>query len=118
MRVGSGIPNLYQVWSDEKWLAPTYTEEFGPDRTTLKLFINSVSNENPSENPSENLSEKEKEVLDLILANPAITTVKIAEELNKSRTAISDRISGLKKKEVIRRIGPDKGGYWEIIPKN
>jgi predicted HTH transcriptional regulator len=118
-RAGSGIPNLYQVWADEKWALPAYKEEFGPDRTTLKLHINAVSDgnsaENPSQNPSQNLSEKEKEVFNLILKNPEITTMKIAEELNKSRTAISDRIRGLKNKGKIKRIGSDKGGHWEVV---
>jgi predicted HTH transcriptional regulator len=132
-RAGSGIPNLYQVWADEKWVAPTYEEEFGPDRTTLKLHINSTSDEslaeNPSENPSENLAEnlaknlaenlskKQMEIFLAIAENPMMTTPEIADRLGITRQAVTDRIKTLKNKNIIRRIGAAKGGHWEIVDK-
>ncbi|MDR0886236.1 MAG: hypothetical protein LBN22_07780 [Clostridiales Family XIII bacterium] len=86
--LGSGIPNLYQVWRDEKWVEPTYTENYDPDRTTLKLFVNSVDDDNlivnPSVNSSVKLTEKNREVLELISVTQNITVSEIAKKLEKS----------------------------------
>ena len=36
-RAGSGIPNIFRAWKEQKWNAPTFTEAFDPDRVTLLL---------------------------------------------------------------------------------
>ena len=33
--------------------------------------------------------------------------------LNMSRSAIAKQIASLKEENKLKRIGPDKGGYWE-----
>lgn len=47
--------------------------------------------------------------------NSQITTQEIADELGVSRRAITKQITNLREQGIIRRVGPDKGGYWEII---
>jgi len=36
-RAGSGIPLIYQAWKSQNWDAPTYSEQFEPDRIILRL---------------------------------------------------------------------------------
>lgn len=36
-RTGSGIPNIYRVWREQGWAAPTLTEQLEPERTVLTL---------------------------------------------------------------------------------
>ena len=36
-RAGSGVPNIFNVWSDQGWEEPVINEEFNPDRTILTL---------------------------------------------------------------------------------
>lgn len=36
-RVGSGVPNIFNVWEDEGWEEPVIEERFDPDRTVLAL---------------------------------------------------------------------------------
>ena len=40
-RTGSGIPYIRAVWASEGWQFPQLTEQFGPDRTTLSLPVQS-----------------------------------------------------------------------------
>ena len=58
-----------------------------------------------------------QKILELIKQNPYITTTKMAENLKISRRAIAKQIANLKENNQIRRIGPDKGGHWEVIEK-
>ena len=42
-RAGSGVPDIYSVWEQQGWKQPEVIEEYGPDRTILKLsFVKSV----------------------------------------------------------------------------
>ncbi len=36
---GGGLSNIYSVWRQEGWLAPSISESFDPDRTTLTLAV-------------------------------------------------------------------------------
>lgn len=36
-RAGSGIPNIFRVWKEQKWSAPVISEEFEPDRIIVTL---------------------------------------------------------------------------------
>lgn len=51
----------------------------------------------------------------LMRENPDITIPEIAKRLKKTTRAIDKQINKLKADKVIRRIGPDKGGHWEVL---
>ena len=55
-----------------------------------------------------------EQVLELIKANPNITRAELSSALDISPSAIQKHIDKLKGTRI-RRIGPDKGGHWEII---
>ena len=38
-RAGSGVPDIYSVWEQQGWKQPEVIEEYGPDRTILKLSL-------------------------------------------------------------------------------
>jgi ATP-dependent DNA helicase RecG len=48
-------------------------------------------------------------------ANPNITTTALAEFIKVSRRAIAKQIAILKEERKLKRVGPDKGGHWEVI---
>ena len=56
-----------------------------------------------------------EKILDLIRANPGITTVEMAEEIGLTAKGIQWNISELKKKGRLRRIGPPRGGHWDVV---
>ena len=39
----------------------------------------------------------------------------MADSLGIIRRAVAKHIKKLQEQGIIRRVGPDKGGYWEII---
>lgn len=44
-----------------------------------------------------------------------ITIEKLEVHLNLGHTIIKKMLSELQKENYIRRVGPDKGGHWEVI---
>ena len=61
----------------------------------------------------ETLSENELKILDMIKENHKITKKEMSKRLTKK--IVEWNIESLKVKSKIKRIGPDKGGYWEIV---
>ena len=64
---------------------------------------------------SEKSSEKSQAIISAIRLNPKVTAAEIAMKLGVSSRAVEKRIKTLRENGVIRRIGGDKGGYWEVI---
>ncbi len=73
--------------------------------------------EDRNEKLGENLTENQEKIIRLISENVKISIPVIATSLKISTTAVENNIKKLKKMGLILRIGPAKGGYWEIIHK-
>jgi len=46
--------------------------------------------------------------------NPKVTIAKLAKICGLSTSAVQKNISQLRKQNFVKRIGPDKGGQWEV----
>ena len=56
-------------------------------------------------------------LLELIRGNPKITFAEMVSVIGISRSAIQKHIERLKDAQRFRRVGPDKGGHWEVIER-
>ena len=57
---------------------------------------------------------EEKAVLEVIIANPEITQKEIACKIGKSERTVRNKITSLKEKGIIERVGSTKNGIWKI----
>ena len=57
----------------------------------------------------------EDRILGLLARNPKLTFAGMVEALGISRSAIQKHVERLKDAQRLRRIGPDKGGHWEVV---
>ena len=73
--------------------------------------------ENDPENVTENVTERFQLLLSEIKANPYITTTELSQKCNVTRMTVHRDLDKLKQQGLIVRIGPDKGGHWEVIEK-
>ncbi len=68
------------------------------------------------ENESERkCGENVEKVIQIIEEKPDVTIKEIASLLGKSNRWAEEQIRKMKEQKIIRRVGPDKGGYWELI---
>lgn len=88
----------------------------------------SEKTDNGSEKGSELSSEKSRagsdmphdvvqSILDAIRQNSKVSAAEIAMKLGMSSRAVEKRIKSMRENGIIRRGGPDRGGYWGIIEK-
>lgn len=126
----TGIPTIQEKLSANG--SPRATFETTEDRLTFLIHIpvhagsekttekKAVSSEESSEEKAIS-SEKTERVIQTILTavekNPKVSAAEIAMLLGLSSRAVEKRIKALRENGILRRIGPDKGGHWEIIEK-
>jgi len=60
----------------------------------------------------------EQSIIEAIIANPNVTIPILQEMTGLSRNGIKKALNRLKVQGVIRRVGPDKGGHWEILKED
>lgn len=126
-RAGTGTEDIINKCKEWGLLAPVW-EDDGDFKVIIyreNLFRSIKSSikddgENDGENDGEKsdiikeLSNKEKIVFSAIKDNPYTTTAFIAKDKNLTRPTIERAIKKLKQLGLIKRIGPDKGGHWEV----
>ena len=66
------------------------------------------------EKGSEKMSEK---ILALITINRFINAARLAREIGVASRTVERALAELRRTGKIRRVGPDKGGYWEVAAK-
>ena len=68
----------------------------------------------PSNSREKNKNSREK-ILELLRENPKLTTAGLAQAVGISSKGVEKQLAHLKREGLLRRIGPDKGGHWEVV---
>lgn len=124
-RVGSGIERMRNAMKGAGLPEPEF--EF-TDFFTIKfkrpvwVSKEEKSTQKTVEKTVEKITQKitqktTQKIIELIKENPFITRKELAEKLDISEEGVKYHLKILKEKNKIKRIGPDKGGHWEIIEK-
>ena len=64
---------------------------------------------------SDTTQKSTQKILDLIRVDPYVTTQEMADSIGIIRRTVAKHIKSLQERGVINRIGPDKGGHWEVV---
>ena len=66
---------------------------------------------------TEKLGETDERIIALIQSNPHITQKMLSEVIGLTRPYVGRKLLELQAGNIIRRVGPDKGGHWEVVPR-
>ena len=128
-RAGSGIPNIFSVWKEQKWSDPILTEKFDPDRITLSLPLsaNNTAGKKPSEKtvrknrqkkPSDKISEtRVKQIIEYMNSIEAATAQEIADAIGLSLSQTKDYLRKLVDADILVYEGKTKSRVYRIIKK-
>lgn len=129
-------------WDDNNWPMPVLTERVQPEETLMTLVITSsdsskvspenikmspetdgMSPENAQTSPETNVVSLEmspenvqtsQKIIELIRNNKNITMQEMANVLGLNKRSVATNIKKLQEHGLIRRVGANKNGYWEI----
>ena len=90
---------------------------FRTDEFILKITVPKVAEkvQKQTGNVTDTSQKTSQKIIDLIKEDPYISTSKMAEIIGVDRRNIARNIKKLQEQGVVRRVGPDKGGFWEVI---
>ena len=111
---GHGIPTIVKKYGKE-----AFDFSGSAIKVTIKYAFNLLnSSDNAVENVPVNvgvkMSNSEMQVYNEIKNNVNITAQEISKKLNKTKRTIERIFTSLKEKRIIKRVGSDKTGHWEI----
>jgi ATP-dependent DNA helicase RecG len=63
----------------------------------------------------EKLSHNQRKIFEAIAKDPTVSAQTLSETVEISHRKIQANIAKLKDRRLLKRVGPDKGGHWEIL---
>lgn len=85
------------------------------EKNTQKSTQKTVNSSEKTEDSSEKTKKSSEKILEIISMNPYVTTYGLMEILGLSQRMIEKHLRKLREQGLIRRVGPDKGGHWEVV---
>ncbi len=117
---GEGIDRIYREMAEVGQPAPEFKQyDFMLRATIKKAIAQDDLHGNPQDDAQETTQKTTQKtaqkIIEAIIGNPNISIEELAIVCRLSRDGINYNIRNLKKQGIIRRVGPDKGGHWEVI---
>lgn len=72
------------------------------------------SREKLTENREKPIKSREK-IIVLLSQDNSLSAAALAERIRITPKAVEKHIARMKAEGILKRIGPDKGGYWQIM---
>ena len=123
--VGSGFPQIIAAWKETNWGELQLLNKLDVDEVELILPVPSTkatSDTAPANAPANapvnapvKLNKTQSTIVKAMRNDNHITYEDLGTIVEVDRSTIRRNIAVLKEKGVIRRVGEDKNGYWEVL---
>ncbi len=122
--IGSGFHKMIAGWKEYYKAAPEITGDidyykivFGLGRKGIKKGGTTPQKGSQKKFPEKVPRKSSQKIIDIIKENSNVTIAELSLKIGISDRAVKKQIASLKNKCILKRIGPDKGGHWEIIER-
>jgi len=121
-KYGSGISRIINYFKEANLPQPTFENHSGgflvsvyaPDIKSLSEKVG----EKVGERVGKKLTENQALIINCLNENIYSSAKEIAIKIGVSQRKVEENIAKLKKKGLLNRIGPAKGGHWQVIQPN
>ena len=121
--------------NEDGWEMPVISDRVQPEETEIRFLIEDTQkgasdytqkeqettqkttqkNQDTTQKTTQKGQDSTQKIIEEIKKNPSISRDELAEKCGLTSDGIKYNIRKLREKGIIKRIGPDKGGHWEII---
>ncbi len=115
---GRGTLKIARLMREAGHEPPTLTLRDGAVVVTFELLGNTTGEtpqETPLKTPQETPQKLPETILHLLRGQPELSSAQIAPLLGKSESAVKRAIRKLRESGRLTRVGPDKGGRWNVL---
>jgi len=88
--------------------------EDNSQKSSQKTPKSSQKTPKSSQKSSKGSQKSSQKILQMLADDGALTTQQVADRLQLSRRAVAKHIQKLQEQGKLKRVGPDKGGHWEV----
>ena len=142
--LGSGFPKIVAAWKEADWGEPVLKNMIDLDEVELVLPLKKsdeiqneinthsaslvatslktqqktqqITTQKTTQKTTRKTTQKTTQIiLAAILENASVTRKELADLCGISSDGIKWQLKQMQEKGIIRRVGPDKGGHWEVI---
>ena len=105
----TGIPKILKVMKKNGSPRPEFDTDEDRSYFLIRLPVHPkvMLEKTPEKTP--------EKILALLVLNPKLTISELAQRITRSNSAIERAIRKLQKSGRLKRIGPDKGGHWQVV---
>ena len=116
---GSGADIIAKGWKENHWARPTIKDSYFPsEETELILDLLKEGDQGTTQTTTQKSDQKsDQKIIMAIKENSKITRAELQNITGLSESGVKKILRQLQQKGLLSRIGPDKGGHWEIIDK-
>ena len=75
-----------------------------------------VSGEKLTESRKKKVKSREK-IIALLSQDNSLSAAALAERIGITPKAVEKHIAKMKAEGILKRVGPDKGGHWQVVEK-
>ena len=109
-----------RAWKAFEFFIPELDKEVDMASDLVKAMFDGVPKSTDGESTGEKTGEKTRmktgeKILNLVRERPEITALEMAAEIGITVKGVQWAIHRLKEEGRLCRIGPDKGGRWEVV---
>ena len=104
-RIGTGKTGYWEL----------IIEQEDADQSTVNAVSEKKVTYKVTKRVTDKVTDNQKAILELISKNPHITTTELSKFVGISTRKIKENTAKLKGKRILKRVGNNKTGYWEII---
>ena len=114
--LGSGVPRILKACDRDAFeIRDSYVRIIFRFEQVTEKASTEKRGEKRGEKEGEPLSKNRQKIVNAMRGDPFITHMRLIELVGIGQTNIEKNITYLKDMGWIRRVGPAKGGHWEVI---
>jgi len=106
---GSGLRRIFETCKEAD-----VKVEFKKLKSGFSVIFYRKERETATQKTTQKTTQK---ILKIIKDNPSITRKELSERIGITENGVKFHLNKFKEMGILKRIGPDKGGYWEIAQK-
>ena len=108
-RYGSGIKRIFTICKQYGLVSP----DFNITNNSFEVILYKKKTDQKTDQKTDI-----EKIIEIISQNKHVTIKEIAKSIHKGTTVTKEKLKKLKESGKIKRIGPDKGGYWKVTTNN
>lgn len=117
-RAGSGIPNIFRVWHDQKWAEPTFLQLYEPDRITLSLPLSPTADKKSAIKIGDKLSAikaaKRQMIIEYLTEHPSAKASELALCVDLKPSRLRDYLTELIAEGIVVAEGANRNRTYRL----